>query len=273
MDGRLTKTLTQHGSFLNILLNLKTTSGHILENCAIMEAVRKTRMLLITSIAPQKLFNRKLRVNFLERQEVFKRGKHAASKTPKVDLETSLVLHAAEMSEEDIVNIDILNAKQADLTDIDVASIVEIECHPKVQEWLYDYAISNSKKELRDYKRFFKKLPKNIQADILVAKYKGKVIGFLALWRLGAYMKHVATIGVSVHPHYWGKGVATRLIKSAIELARRNGIERLEVETLSENNPMRHVVEKVGFKLESIRRRRIEKGGLHYDEATYFLLL
>lgn len=209
----------------------------------------------------------------MERQEVSKRGKHAARKTQKVNAKTSIVLYADETSEEDTVSLEILDAKQTPLTDMDVASIVEIECHPKVQEWLYDYVISNSKKELQDYQEFFKKLPKNRQADILVAKYKGKVIGFLALWRLGAYTKHVATIGVSVHPRYWGKGVATRLIKSAIEFARQKEIERLEVETLSENNPMRRVIEKVGFELESIRKRRIKKDGLYHDEATYFLLL
>ncbi|MDQ1280569.1 MAG: hypothetical protein QG670_1832 [Thermoproteota archaeon] len=229
-------------------------------------------MLLTTSIASQRLLNSKLGANFLERQEV-SRDKHAASKTQKVNPKTSLVLDTLETSEEKTTRLEILNAKQAPLTDMEVASIVEIECHPKVQKWLYDYAFSSSKKELHDYQVFFKRLPKNRKVDILVAKSDGKIIGFLALWGLGVYMKHVATIGVSVHPHYWGKGVATRLIKSAIELARQKGIERLEVETLSENNPMRHVIEKVGFELESIRERRIKKDGLNHDEAVYFLLL
>jgi len=48
---------------------------------------------------------------------------------------------------------------------------------------------------------------------------------------------------------------------------------RLEIETLSENTAMRHVAEKLGFKIESIRKNRIQKNGSYHDEAAYFLLL
>lgn len=86
-------------------------------------------------------------------------------------------------------------------------------------------------------------------------------------------MEHVASVGISVHPDYWGKGIAARLIKSAIELAKEKGFKRLEIETLAENAAMRHVAEKLGFKLESLRKNRIKKDGSYRDEAAYFLLL
>lgn len=168
---------------------------------------------------------------------------------------------------------EIFNAKQVPLRDEDVRSIVEIECHPKVREWLIEYVDGNIEKEFQAYKRFFRTLPKNTRADILVAKCDGRVVGFLGLWRLGRYMEHVASLGVSVHPSYWEKGVATQLIKSAIELAKEKGFRRLEIETLSENTAMRHVAEKLGFKIESIRKNRIQKDGSYHDEASYFLLL
>jgi RimJ/RimL family protein N-acetyltransferase len=170
-------------------------------------------------------------------------------------------------------DLEILDAKQIRLSEEDIGSIVEIECHPKVQEWLYEYVSPGVKKEFEDYKEFFRKLPRNRKADILIARYKGHLVGFLALWTLGAYMEHVASIGISVHPHYWRKGVATQLIKSAIELARTKKLRRLEVETLSENAPMRYIVEKLGFRLESLRKNRIKKGELLHDEAVYCLLL
>jgi len=170
-------------------------------------------------------------------------------------------------------DLQILNAKQIHLSEEDVKSIVEIECHPKVQEWLYEYVNPGIKKEFKDYKEFFKGLPKNRKADILIARYEGFLVGFVAMWRLGEYMEHVASIGISVHPHYWGKGFATQLINATIELARKKKLKRLEVETLSENTPMRYVVEKQGFKLESLRKNRIKKGEQYHDGAVYSLLL
>jgi len=171
------------------------------------------------------------------------------------------------------LRLEIFNAKQTPLKDEDVRSIVEIECHPKVREWLIEYVDGNVEEELQAYKRFFRNLPKNTRAEILVVKCDGRVVGFLGLWRLGRYMEHVASLGVSVHPDYWGNGIATRLIKSAIELAKEKGFKRLEIETLSENTAMRHVAEKLGFKIESIRKNRIQKDGAYHDEASYFLLL
>jgi len=86
-------------------------------------------------------------------------------------------------------------------------------------------------------------------------------------------MEHVATLGVSVHPDYWGRGVATRLMKSAIRLAKKKELRRLEIETLSENKAMRRVAEKAGFKLECIRKDRIMKEESYHSEASYFMLL
>ena len=159
------------------------------------------------------------------------------------------------------------------MTNEDIVSLVKIECHKKVQEWLYDYVNQSPKKELVDYQEFFRKLPKNRKSDILIAKCDGQVVGFLGLWRLGEYKEHVATIGVSVHPNYWGKNIATHLVESAIELAKEMKVERLEIETLSKNASIRRVAEKLGFNLEGIRKNRIKKGGLYHDEVIYSMLL
>ena len=168
---------------------------------------------------------------------------------------------------------EIVNAKEIRVTEEDVKSIVEIEVHPKVQEWIYEYVNPNIQTEVHDYTEFFRKLLKNRKADILIAKFKGRTVGFLGLWRLGVYMEHVASIGVSVHPDFWRRGVATLLMKSAIELARERGLKRLEVETFSENAPMRHILESLNFKLECLRKNRIQKEGVYHNEAVYFLLL
>lgn len=70
-----------------------------------------------------------------------------------------------------------------------------------------------------------------------------------------------------------GKGVATHLIRSAVELAREKGFKRLEVETLAENVAMRRAAEKLGFKYEGLRVKRIWKDGAYHDEVSYYLLV
>jgi len=171
------------------------------------------------------------------------------------------------------LEIDISNAKDTPLKDSDIRSIVEIECHPKVREWLIEYVDGNVEKEFQVYRRFFRNLQKHRRVEIIIAKYDGRLVGFLGLWRLGRYMQHVASVGVSVHPDYWGNGIATQLIEFAIDTAQAKGIKRLEIETLAENSAMRRVAEKAGFKLESIRKNRIQKDEAYHDEASYFLLL
>jgi RimJ/RimL family protein N-acetyltransferase len=168
---------------------------------------------------------------------------------------------------------DIINAKQTKLKVKDIKAIAEIECHEKVREWLIIRVENSVEREYLAYRRFFRNLPKNRRAEILVAKQNDRIAGFLGLWRLGGYMDHVAAVGVSVHPDFWGKKIATYLMKAAIRLAKKNGLLRLEIETRSDNAAMRHVAEKAGFKLEKIRRKRICKDGVYYDEASYYLLL
>ncbi len=171
------------------------------------------------------------------------------------------------------MRLEIVDAKEQRPTADEIRDIVEIELHPKVKEWLTIYVDSNPRRAIHSYRRFFKRLPKSGKVDVLLAKRGGKVVGFLALWRLGRYMRHVASVGISVHPDYWGKGVATRLMKTAIVHAKKDGVSRLEIETLSKNAGMRCLAKKAGFKLERIRKKRIFKDGKYHDEATYYMLL
>jgi len=171
------------------------------------------------------------------------------------------------------MKLEIVNAKEAPASEEDVEAIVTIECHPKVQEWVYEYACGDIQRERDEYHEFFSALPENRRVEVLIAKHGGCLVGFLALWRRGVFMEHVASIGISVHPEYWGKGIATALIKAAIALAKGKGLQRLEAETLAANTAMRHVVEKMGFTLECVRKNRVLKDGSYQDEAAYVLLL
>lgn len=170
------------------------------------------------------------------------------------------------------MKLEIINAKISPLRDEEIKEIVNIERHPLVKKWLVEYADEELEKEIEEYKRFFSDLQGNNRVDVLVAKINGRVAGFLALWRMDDYGQ-IASIGISVHPDYWGKGIATNLVRESIKLAKERGIRRLIIETLEENSAMRHVAEKLGFKLEEVRKRKIFKDGDYHNEVVYSLQL
>lgn len=172
-----------------------------------------------------------------------------------------------------MLNIEIFDAKKHPLKEQEIMKIVEIERHPEVEKWLYEYEKQDFKEEFDGYRDFFKDLLRNDKVDAIIARSDASIIGFLCLWRRGVHMEHVASIGISVHPDHWGKGVATQLVKFGIEMSKAKGLKRLEIETLSNNVGMRRVAERLGFKLESVREKRVQKNGSYFDEALYYMLL
>ncbi|MEM2273315.1 MAG: GNAT family protein [Candidatus Bathyarchaeia archaeon] len=170
-------------------------------------------------------------------------------------------------------NLEIVNVKLSPLSDEDIRAIVEIERHPAVRRWLTDYGDEDFEEELEGYRRFFRNLGRNDKVEVLVARIGGRIIGFLALWRMENYEEHVRSIGISVHPDYWGRGIATTLVKEAIKLSKRIGVKKVIIETLEENYAMRRVAEKTGFKIEDIKRNNILKDRKYHDEMVYSLKL
>lgn len=171
------------------------------------------------------------------------------------------------------MEVEIVNVKRSPLKDEDVKAIVDIELHPAVRKWLVDYVYENFNKEFEDYKRFFQEVQNNDKVEVLVAKISGRIVGFLALWRMDEFEEHVRSIGISVHPDYWQRGIATKLVEEAIELAKGLGAKRLIIETLEENVAMRRVAEKLNFKLEYVRKNKIFKCGSCHNEYVYSLYL
>ncbi|MBM3292850.1 GNAT family N-acetyltransferase [Candidatus Bathyarchaeota archaeon] len=171
------------------------------------------------------------------------------------------------------LDFEIINAKNRVISEDEIRQIAEIEHSAEVKKWLVIHLEDTIEKEYSGYKQFFKDLKKEKEAEVLIARINGIILGFLVLWRLEDYMNHVVSVGISVNPNYWGKGVATQLINSAITLAKGIGVKRLEVETIAENWGMRKAAENAGFKFESTKPKRLFKDGKYYDEVTYYLLI
>ncbi|MEM2703554.1 MAG: GNAT family N-acetyltransferase, partial [Candidatus Bathyarchaeia archaeon] len=104
------------------------------------------------------------------------------------------------------MKLEIINAKLNPLKEEDIRAIVEIERHPAVRKWLVEYADEEFERELEEYRRFFSELKSNDRVEVLVAKISERVTGFLALWRMDDSAERTTSIGISVHPDYWGRG-------------------------------------------------------------------
>jgi len=172
-----------------------------------------------------------------------------------------------------IMSLQIVDAKKCLLKNEEAMMLAEIETHPKVREYDTDVHTNNKSEMYRLFKKFLKTLPSNKKQIFLVGKLNGKVIGFLGIYRESKRMKHVGVVGITVHPDYWNRGFGTNLLEAGIEHARKEGLLKLEADTLAKNKAMLRIAEKVGFKREGIRKIRIKMGERYEDEALLGMVL
>jgi GNAT superfamily N-acetyltransferase len=82
----------------------------------------------------------------------------------------------------------------------------------------------------------------------LLALNDGKIIGDATLHQqLGGWKRHIGRVSVLVHPQFRGRGLARTLVTEVIEIARHNGLEKIEAEFIGEQEAAIKVFEMLGF--------------------------
>lgn len=112
-------------------------------------------------------------------------------------------------------------------------------------------------------------------AIMLVADANGQLIALMHC-RGGKRRaaRHTASLGITVHRDWRGKGVGSAMMARLIEWATQNPvITRLELEVFTSNQPAIHVYEKFGFQIEGCKRRAYFKDGEYLDAYVMALLL
>ncbi|HSM58175.1 MAG TPA: GNAT family N-acetyltransferase [Candidatus Sulfomarinibacteraceae bacterium] len=104
-----------------------------------------------------------------------------------------------------------------------------------------------------------------------VADYDGRVVGNLALHRAqNPRRAHAASLGMAVHPQFWGRGVGSALMAAAVDLADNwFNLRRVELDVNVDNPPGVHLYEKFGFEIEGTRRFHTYGAGRWTD--SYFM--
>lgn len=171
--------------------------------------------------------------------------------------------------------IKIVNARKVMLKNEDFQRLAEIEEHPRVARWDIPAFGGDVKKASAGFQKSLEGLSER-RDEFIIAKACGKIVGFAGIHRLKGEigeMEHVGEIGIAVHPDFQRLGAGTKLLDACIKLARKHGFKRLEGDTRADNAAMRRILERTGFKLEGIRRRRIKINGKYHDEACYAYLI
>ena len=100
-----------------------------------------------------------------------------------------------------------------------------------------------------------------------------KAIGAVALSRRDNVYEQNAEIGYWIGEEYWNRGIMTEALKLMCRYAfEMMHLNRVEAEVIFENFASRKVLEKCGFTLEGVHRKRICKNGIYFDSCTYALV-
>ncbi len=164
------------------------------------------------------------------------------------------------------MKLEILDAKETVLTDVEIRMLAEIEEHPNVRKWASHAYGGSVERMYAWFRKSLSELPRSSN-EFLVAEVDRSVVGFVGIRRFGGNMSHVGEVGVMVHPGQQNKGIGTALLEACIHIARERGFERLEADTLAQNEAMVRIARKAGFVLEGKRRRRYKRGHTYLDEA------
>lgn len=79
--------------------------------------------------------------------------------------------------------------------------------------------------------------------------------------------KHRANIGISVARDYWGMGIGSSLMKLALDQAKENGFEQMELGVCSDNERAIYLYQKYGFQQCGIWNNAFKlKDGTYRDE-------
>ena len=113
--------------------------------------------------------------------------------------------------------------------------------------------------------------------DFEVGAFDGKEqVGRIGVCCVRSMLKyrHRAYVGISIEQKYWGGGLGSYLMQLAIDQARANGFEQLELGVYSDNRRAIHLYEKFGFERYGIQPRAFKlKDGTYRDEIIMVKML
>ncbi|MEU6989066.1 GNAT family N-acetyltransferase [Streptomyces sp. NPDC046465] len=106
--------------------------------------------------------------------------------------------------------------------------------------------------------------------DHLVVELDGRIVGYVKLGYptpllVNAHVRQIQ--GFLVAEEVRGRGIGTRLIRAAMDEARRQGARRITLRVLGHNTPARKLYESEGFVIEGVLPGEFLIGGAYVDDV------
>jgi RimJ/RimL family protein N-acetyltransferase len=109
--------------------------------------------------------------------------------------------------------------------------------------------------------------------ELVAVDEGGRVVGWCDVQRFRREgFRHVGRLGMGLLPEVRGRGVGQRLAFAAIEAARSQGVERVELDVFASNDRAIALYEGLGFVREGVKRRARKLDG-HYEDNVFMALL
>ena len=117
---------------------------------------------------------------------------------------------------------------------------------------------------------FMARYPEDGQFDLeRLTNIGDEMIGDLGVTLVRPHIKylHRGYLGMSIRQKYAGMGLGSFMMKVALEQAKENGFEQVELGVFSDNDRARHLYSKMGFKEYGMNPRAFKlKDGTYRDE-------
>jgi len=109
----------------------------------------------------------------------------------------------------------------------------------------------------------------------LLARLEERVVGHLQMYKIPfERRKGILELFIYIHQDFQNVGLGTAMMRRAVEIAREAGFHRLGLTVVADNHKAIKVYEKVGFKIEGIRKDTFYGDDHRYhDEVDMGLIL
>jgi RimJ/RimL family protein N-acetyltransferase len=109
---------------------------------------------------------------------------------------------------------------------------------------------------------------------MLVAVVDGAIVGGLGMVGMqGDFIKHNASLGMSIQQRFCNTGLGTEMIKHALEVGQKVGFSRVSLTVRTHNISGIALYEKVGFQKIGLLKEAALIDGQYMDEYSYEIIL
>lgn len=121
---------------------------------------------------------------------------------------------------------------------------------------------------VEDERRFLRARADDPRDTFIAAWSDGAPIGTVSVRAVGAKSRerHRAMLGICLLRAYWGRGVGSRMLETALDMARNAGFLQLELEVDAENQRAIRMYQRFGFQEYGRLTNAIRRDGQFFDE-------